>query len=130
MFLIKLLTDLLGGKAWLAWLVVAFVGLGGLGAAYAYVDHSGYARASSGWTVKYDDLEAAVERASAAETARQSQANEAAKSAEASAVQVEQDREASLEATITELQVEADSDPNKDRVGLGADSVNRLNRIK
>lgn len=127
--MIKILSALLGGKTWLAWLIVAGLGLGALGGVYWYVDHGGYQRATLEWTVKYNDRELALERQRLAELDRQAQANDQAKAAEAARIAQLRNELAQLERELEEQSHAADNDPNADRIGLGADSVHRINRI-
>ena len=126
----KFLIGLLGGKAWLAWLLVAGVGLGALGGVYAFIDHGGYRRATLEWTVKYDKREAELNAARFKELDRQASVNAAAKALEATRLAAEMARAAALEAIILENDLAAEIDPDKDRIGLGADSVDRINRIR
>lgn len=127
---IALLTGLLGGKAWLAWLVAAGVGLGAVGGLYAYVDHQGYARAEAKWSQKYDAREAELQAVRFRELDRQATANAEAKAREAERIASMEAEIAALEAVVVENDRGAEADPNRDRVGLGADSINRLNRIR
>lgn len=127
--MIKLIASLLGGKTWLVWLIVAALGLGALGGAYWWVDHGGYQRATLEWTVKYNDRELALERQRLAELDRQATANDSAKAAEAARIAQLRNELAQAERELQEQSHEADIDPNADRVGLGSDSVLRINRI-
>ena len=128
--MIALLARLLGGKTWLAWLIVAALSAGALGGLYAWVDHQGYARASAKWEKKYDAREAELQAARFKELDRQATANAEAKAREAERLAAEQRRVAELERQIAENDKAADADPNRDRIGIGADSVERLNRIR
>lgn len=130
MTIIRMLAALLGGKAWLAWLIVAGLGAGALGGLYAWVDHGGYARAEAKWSAKYEAREVALERQRFQELDRQATVNAEAKAREAARLALEQQRAAELERLLAELDRAAESDPNAKRIGLGADSVDRLNRIK
>ncbi len=127
---IALLAGLLGGKLWLAWLIVAGLGLGAVGGLYVAVDHGGYKRAAAEWTIKYEKREAALNEERFKELDRQATANDAAKAAEAERLAAEQSRVAELELQIAEMDKAADVDVNRDRIGLGADSVDRLKRIR
>lgn len=127
---IALLTGLLGGKAWLAWLVAAGVGLASLAGLYAYVDHQGYARAEAKWSQRYDAREAELQAVRFRELDRQATANAEAKARETEIITALAAEIAALEAAATENDRGAEADPNRDRVGLGADSINRLNRIR
>lgn len=126
----KLLIGLLGGKTWLAWLIVAGVGLGALGGIYAFIDHGGYRRATLEWTIKYDKRELELQQLRFKELDRQASVNAAAKAREADRLAAEMARAAALEAIILENDRAAESDPHRDRIGLGADSVDRINRIQ
>lgn len=127
--MIKLIAGLLGGNTLMAWLIVAGLGLGAVGGAYWWVDHQGYQRATIEWTVKYDQRELALERQRLAELDRQAQANDAAKASEAARLAQLRSELAEMEHQLQEQSHAADIDPNADRVGLGSDSVLRLNRI-
>jgi hypothetical protein len=128
--MIRVLAALLGGKTWLAWLIVAGGGLAALGGLYAYVDHQGYKRASAHWSQKYEARERALETQRFREIDRQATVNAEAKAREAERLAAERRRAAELEALIVDLSRAAEADPNRDRIGLGADSVDRLNRIR
>lgn len=128
--MMKFLIGLLGGKAWLAWLLVGGVALGAAGGVYAFIDHGGYRRATLEWTIKYDKREADLQRLRFEELDRQASANAAAKAIEATRLAAEMARAAALEALILENDRAAETDPNKDRIGLGADSVIRIDRIR
>lgn len=127
--MIALIARLLGGSSVAAWLVVAVLGLGAVGGAYWWVDHGGYNRATLEWTVKYDQRELALEKLRLAELDRQALANDRAKAAEAERIAQLRNELAQAERELQEQSHEADVDPNADRIGLGAGSVQRLNRI-
>lgn len=128
--MIRALAALLGGKTWLAWLMVAVLGLGAVGGLYAYVDHQGYKRAEIKWSQKYDARELELQTVRFRELDRQATVNADAKAREAAILAAEQARADALEALIADLASAADEDPNKDRIGLGADSIKRLDRIR
>ena len=128
--MIRALAALLGGKTWLAWLMVAGLGLGAVGGLYAYVDHQGYKRAETKWSQKYDARELELQTVRFRELDRQATVNADAKAREAVILAAEQARADALEALIAENDKSADEDPNKDRIGLGADSIKRLDRIR
>lgn len=128
--MIALLARLLGGKTWLAWLIVASLSAGAVGGLYAWVDHQGYARASAKWSQKYDARESELQAARFKELDRQSTANAEAKAREAERLAAEQQRVDDLERLLAELSAQADADPNRDRPGLSAGAVDRLNRIR
>jgi len=128
--MIRALAALLGGKTWLAWLMVAGLGLGAVSGLYAYVDHQGYKRAETKWSQKYDARELELQTARFRELDRQATVNAHSKAREAVILAAEQARADALEALIADLASAADEDPNKDRIGLGADSIKRLDRIR
>lgn len=128
--MIALLARLLSGKTWLAWLIVAVLSAASLGGLYAWVDHQGYARASAAWEKKYDAREVELQAARFKELDRQATANAAAKAREAERLAAEQQRVDELELLLAELSRQADADPNRDRPGLSAGAVDRLNRIR
>ncbi len=128
--MIALIANLLGGRTWAAWLVVAVLSLVSVGGLYAYVDHQGYARATAVWEKKYDAREAELQTQRFKELERQASANDAAKARESERLAAEQARADELERQISDLTTLADADPNAARIGLGADSVERLNRIR
>lgn len=127
--MIKFIAGLLGGNTLMAWLIVAGLGLGAVGGVYWWVDHQGYQRATLEWTVKYNDRELALEKQRLAELDRQATANDRAKAAEAARIAQLRNELAQRERELEEQSHEADVDPNADRVGLGADSVRRIQRI-
>lgn len=128
--MIRALAALLGGKTWLARLMVAGLGLGAVGGLYAYVDHQGYKRAETKWSQKYDARELELQTVRFRELDRQATVNADAKAREAVILAAEQARADALEALIADLTAAAEADPHAARIGLGADSVNRLNRIR
>lgn len=128
--MIALLARLLGGRTWLAWLVVAGLSAGALGGLYAWVDHQGYRRAEAKWSQKYEDREAQLQTARFKELDRQATVNAEAKAREAERLAAEHRRVDELEALLAELSTQADADPNRDRPGLSAGAVDRLNRIR
>lgn len=128
--MIPLLARLLGGRTWAAWLVVAVLSISALGSVYAWIDHQGYARASAAWSKKYDAREAALTEQRFRELDRQATVNAEAKAREATRLAAEQARADALEAMIADLSAAAEHDPNAQRIGIGADSVDRLNRIR
>lgn len=128
--MIRLLAGLLCGKTWLAWLIVAGGALAALSGLYAYVDHGGYARAEAKWSQKYDARERALEAQRFKELDRQATVNAEAKAREAERLAAEQRRADELERQLAQNDREAEADPTAGRIGLGADSVDRLNRIR
>lgn len=127
--MIKIIASLLGGSTLAAWVLVAALGATALGGAYWYVDHQGYNRATIEWTVKYQERELALERQRLAELDRQAAANDRAKAAEAARIAQLRSELADMEHQLQEQSHEADIDPDADRVGLGASSVQRIGRI-
>lgn len=130
MTIIAWLARLLGGRTWLAWMIAAASIAGALGGIYAYVDHGGYKRATLEWSQKYDRREAELQAMRFRELDRQATANAEAKAAESAKLKEMAERLAELEAAAIENDRAAEADPNADRIGLGADSVERLNRIR
>ena len=128
--MIQILSGLLGGRTWAAWLVVAVLSLGALGGVYAWIDHQGYARASAEWQAKYEAREVALAQQRFHELDRQAHANDAAKAREAERLAAAQAQIDALNQALLENDVAAEADPNADRIGIGADSVERLNRIR
>ncbi len=128
--MIAWIAGLFGGSKLAAWALVAALGLGTLGGAYAWVDHGGYARAEAAWTIKYHEREIELQKQLFIEIEHQAIANDAAKAREAEKLAAEQKRRAELEAALLLAEQEADEDPGRDRIGIGADSVSRLNRIR
>ena len=124
------LAGVLGGRSWLAWLIVAVMALGSVGGLYAWIDHGGYSRASAEWSVKYERRENEIRTARFKELDRQAAVNDAAKAREAIALAAEAARADALDKLIAGLNAAADEDPNRDDLCLGADSVERLNRIR
>ncbi|TBC21578.1 hypothetical protein [Rhizobium ruizarguesonis] len=112
------------------YLLGGLVALALLLAAYAYVDHRGYARAE----IHYKGVIAAEH--TAAITARNSEVErQAARQNEAKAREAEHIAEMQAEADqltkqVEELQREASEDPDADRTALGATSVRRINQIR
>lgn len=125
-----LLTALLGGKTWIVWLIAAGVGLSALAGVGLWIDRNGYQRAAAEWTIKYDKRELELNEQRFKEIDRQATANAEAKAKEAARLAAEMARAAELEARVLELEQQAENDPNANRIGLGADSVARLNQIR
>ena len=125
----KLLTRLLGGSSFLAWLAVAGLCLGAAGGAYWWVDNHGYQRATLEWSVKYTQREVDLERRRLAELDRQATANDIAKAAEAARIAQLRNEAAQMERRLQDLAKEATSDPDAERLGINADSVARINSV-
>ncbi|MDO3431204.1 hypothetical protein QWJ46_00755 [Rhizobium sp. CBN3] len=99
-------------------------------AAYAYVDHRGYARAEAHYKGVIAAEHAAAAAEAAAETERQVAANNAAKAREAGRIAEMQAQAENLQSQIEELQREASEDPDAGRVALGAPGVQRINKVR
>lgn len=96
----------------------------------AWIYNRGYNSAAAAWSVKYNQRENDLIRASMAETARQQAANAEAKKLEAERIaQLEADNE-KLSQLIKDLSDEADKDPAADNVCLSPDSRVRINKIR
>ncbi|MGZ2429572.1 hypothetical protein [Rhizobium redzepovicii] len=111
-------------------ILAALAALALLLAAYAYVDHRGYARAEAHYKGVIAAEHAAAAGAAIAETERQAAANNAAKAREAARIAEIQAETESLNKKIEELQREADEDPSADVPVLGAPSVRRVNKVR
>ncbi|NNH56894.1 hypothetical protein HLI01_08745 [Rhizobium laguerreae] len=112
------------------YLLGALAALALLLAAYAYVDHRGYARAEVHYKGVIAAEHAAAASARSAEVERQATRQNEAKAREAeriAAMQAEADR---LTKQIEELQREASEDPDAGRTALGATSVQRINKVR
>jgi hypothetical protein len=112
---------------WLAGAVAAFALLVG---AYAYVDHKGYQRAAAHYTAKIAADRAALAEADANEQRRQTIANNAHKAREAEAIAALEAQEADNLELRRRLASEAQQDPDADRLAVGADGVQRINKVR
>ncbi|PDS97508.1 hypothetical protein CO659_12650 [Rhizobium sp. S9] len=112
------------------WLAGTLAALALLLAAYAYVDHRGYARAEVHYKGILAAEHAAAATARAAEIDRQAAVNNAAKAREAARIAEMQAANDDLNQKIEELQREASQDPDAGRTALGAPSVQRINKIR
>jgi hypothetical protein len=99
-------------------------------AAYAYVDHRGYARGTAEGAIKIAELKAAAVTARDAEIERQDARNSEAKAREASRIAEMQAEAESLEQKIKELEREASQDPDAGRIVLSAPGVRRINQVR
>ncbi len=112
------------------YLLGALAALALLVAAYAYVDHRGYARAE----VRYKGIIAAEHTAAAearnAEVERQTARQNESKAREAARIAEMQAETESLNQKIEELQREASEDPDAGRTAIGAPSVQRINKVR
>lgn len=132
--IIKAAASALGLKAALVWGCMALAAAGGAWGFVAWREHlayaEGYGAAEALWTGRYDQLVASYRAAEAAE--RERQANENRRVREeievriAGILRMRDDLRAELE----RMADEADKDRDRDRACLGADSVQRLNRIR
>ncbi|MBB4437385.1 MULTISPECIES: hypothetical protein [Rhizobium] len=111
---------LLGGLAALALLL----------AAYACVDHRGYARAELHYKGVIAAEHAAAVTARNAEVERQAARQNEAKAREAERIAAMQAEADQLSKQIEELQREASEDPDAGRTALGAPSVQRINKVR
>ena len=98
--------------------------------AYTYVERQGYQRGVVEWQAKYDRLVTDYAEAKAAEIERLMAANNAAKAREAQRIAHLERENEELEKLMKEQAIAAEQDPDRDRVGLGAPSVQRLNKIR
>ncbi|MBY3543685.1 hypothetical protein HFN71_28805 [Rhizobium laguerreae] len=112
------------------WIAGGLAALALLLAAYAYVDHRGYARAE----VHYKGVIAAEHAAAATarndEVERQAARQNEAKAREAERIAAMQAEADQLTKQIEELQREASEDPDAGRTALGATSVRRINKVR
>lgn len=98
-------------------------------AVLGYTYHAGYSRADAAWSLKYDQREVAITKATNAEISRISQANAQAKAIEAKRLNELAADNAALEQQIKEKSDEADADPDRDRPALSNDSRLRIDAI-
>ena len=98
--------------------------------AYTYIERQGYQRGVVEWQAKYDRLVSDYAEAKAAEIERLMDANNAAKAREAQRIAELEHENEELEKLMKEQAIAAEQDPDRDRVGLGAPSVQRLNKIR
>ncbi|QKK18664.1 hypothetical protein [Rhizobium indicum] len=112
------------------WVAGALAALALLLAAYAYVDHRGYARAEVHYKGVIAAEHAAAVTARNAEVERQAARQNEAKAREAERIAAMQAEAESLNQKIEELQREASEDPDAGRTALGAPSVQRINKIR
>jgi hypothetical protein len=90
----------------------------------------GYNLASSKWQDKYDRREIEIERQVAIEEDRQYQANQRAKEIEQRRIEEIQRLKGQLDVIYEDNLNEANVDPDRDRIGISIDGVQRLDRIK
>lgn len=116
----------LGANSWMSWLALVVV-VGGL---FGGVWYNGYSTASNKWELKYEQRERQIAQTTAIEQDRQWEANQRAKERERAMldklllVQDELDKQLGVNAN------EAANDPDRDRIGISVDGVQRINRIK
>ncbi|MGO6901299.1 hypothetical protein ACCS96_12750 [Rhizobium ruizarguesonis] len=99
-------------------------------AAYAYVDHRGYARAEAHYKGVIATEHAAAVTARDAEIERQAARQNESKAREAARIADMQAEADQLAKQIEELQREASEDPDAGRTALGAPSVQRINKVR
>ncbi|AHF86709.1 hypothetical protein RLEG3_18565 [Rhizobium leguminosarum bv. trifolii WSM1689] len=112
------------------YLLGALAALALLLAAYAYVDHKGYARAEVHYKAVIAAEHAAAATARNAEVERQAARQNEAKAREAERIAEMQAEADQLTKQIEELQREASEDPDAGRTALGAPSVQRINKVR
>ncbi|MGO7300336.1 hypothetical protein ACCS72_28375 [Rhizobium ruizarguesonis] len=112
------------------WLGGALAALALLVAAYAYVDHRGYARAEVHYKGVIAAEHAAAAMARTAEVERQAARQNEAKAREAERIAEMQAETDQLTKQIEELQREASEDPDAGRTAIGAPSVQRINKVR
>ncbi|MBY3564139.1 hypothetical protein [Rhizobium laguerreae] len=112
------------------WIAGAVAALALLVAAYAYVDHRGYARAEVHYKGVIATEHAAAVAARKAEVERQAARQNEAKAREAERITAMQAEADQLSKQIEELQREASEDPDAGRTALGAPSVQRINKVR
>lgn len=128
--MITILARLLGGSTIAAWLVVVVLGVGVVGGAYWYARGQGYEQASLEWSVRYAEREAELQRLAFQELDRQAAANDTAKANEAARLAQLRNELSALERQLQEQSNAADNDPDAGRIGLGSDSVFRLDKLR
>jgi hypothetical protein len=128
--MIALLAGFLPGGRLGAYVAIAALAVVLAGGAYLYVERQGYQRGVIEWQAKYDRLVADYAEAKAAEITRLVAANEAAKAREALRIAELARENEELEKLLEEQANASKQDPDRDRVGLGAPSVQRINRIR
>jgi hypothetical protein len=112
------------------WMIGGLAAFALLASAYAYVDHKGYQRAAGVYEQRIAADAAKRLEADLNEQRRQIIANNAAKKREAEAIAALEAEEARNLELRKELRREAEQDPDRDRVVLGAPSVRRINKIR
>lgn len=98
--------------------------------AYSHIEGKGYDRGVAEWSLKYDRLVSDYQTARTVELERIAKANEVAKANEARRIAKLEKQAEDLETKIKELANEADKDPDRDQPAIGADGVQRINRIR
>ena len=97
---------------------------------YSHIYDNGYSAATVVYEAKIASMKADASDARNAEVERQDAANNAAKTQEARDVADLQSVNADLQSRITELEREADNDPDAARPVLGTGSVQRINSVR
>lgn len=112
------------------YLIVGALAVALLGGGYLYAENKGYARAEAIYRAEIATIKADYASKAAAERERQDAANNAAKQREAARVAELERARGELEKLQKEQAIAAEQDPDRDRIGLGAPSVQRLNKIR
>ncbi|MGZ2403894.1 hypothetical protein [Rhizobium ruizarguesonis] len=112
------------------WLAGALAALALLLAAYAYIDHRGYARAEAHYKRVIAAEHAAAVTARNDEVERQAARQNESKAREAARIADMQTEADQLAKQIEELQREASEDPDAGRTAIGASSVQRINKVR
>lgn len=89
----------------------------------------GWNISSSNWEKKYNVREREIAQATAIESDRQYLANERAKEIERKRIETIRNLELELDRVYKEIINEADTNPDRDSIGLSLGGVQRLNRI-
>lgn len=89
----------------------------------------GWNISSSNWEKKYNVREREIAQATAIESDRQYLANERAKEIERKRIETIRNLELELDRVYKEIINEADTNPDRDSIGLSSSGVQRLNRI-
>ncbi len=119
---IKWAIALFKAESLVRWGLAAFIGMAGLWGYGALKHHQGYAAGEAAITAK-------VQEAAAKETERQRLINERALNESRQIVEQLTNEKLKLEQIIQENADAADSDPDRDHCGIGADGVRRLNKV-
>lgn len=115
-----------GPTSWISWLVLIAV----VGGVFGGVWYNGYSTASKTWELRYEQRERDIAQATAKEQDRQWQANQRAKERERVMLDQLLSLRDELENQIEVNEDEASQDPDRDRIGISIDGVQRIDRIK